>query len=202
MAEPEYKRLTRSCRRNVIGSSGSLWLGKDHVLCVESTGYSEAYKRFYFRDIQALITRQTNTRNVWTFILAVSGAFCLLIALLNLNSIGVLITFLCFSAPLIVGLLSNLTLGPTCTCQIRTAVQTEYLPLNRIRRARKFFESIRPLIAEAQGQLTAEEIPARLRKLNTMIPSPAPGAATPDFQAPDTSGNVIDDPNLPPRIIS
>jgi hypothetical protein len=201
MDDIEYKRLTRSCRRNIIGSSGSLWLGKDHVLCVQSTGYSESYKRYYFRDIQAFITRKTNANVVWVIIWGVLAAFCILIGLAHRVDNGALPIFLTLSVPFLAAALLSLTLGPTCSCQVRTAVQTEYLPLIRLRKAHKFFDAIRPLIAEAQGRLAAEEIPARLREREAMYSSPAP-AATPVFQAPVAAENVMGDPDIPPRIAS
>src|SRR4051794_11160105 len=62
---PKYERLTRSRPRTRFGlvstGNGSLWLGPDHLLCIDSSGYTENYKRFYFRDIQALFIRETNT---------------------------------------------------------------------------------------------------------------------------------------------
>ena len=53
MAEAEYQRLTRAHPRSgfavAFAARSSLWLGKDHLLCIDSTGFSESYKRFYFR---------------------------------------------------------------------------------------------------------------------------------------------------------
>src|ERR1017187_936684 len=36
----------------------TLWLGPDHLLLVDSTRFSETYKRFYLRDIQTVIIRK------------------------------------------------------------------------------------------------------------------------------------------------
>ena len=78
MAEREYKRLTRRGRQTTISSvssvSSNLWLGKDHLLLVESNGYSERYKRFYFKDIQALIIRKTKVGIIRAVVLGV-GVF-------------------------------------------------------------------------------------------------------------------------------
>src|SRR5438477_12551721 len=75
MAEKEYQRLTRARPRSkfAVVSSGnsSLWLGKDHLLCIDSNGYTENYKRFYFRDIQALLIRKTERRKWWGLVFAV-----------------------------------------------------------------------------------------------------------------------------------
>ena len=62
MAEKEYQRLTRARLRRAgfftaVATRSSLWLGKDHLLCIDSNGYGEDYKRFYFRDIQTITLR-------------------------------------------------------------------------------------------------------------------------------------------------
>ncbi|HWI55617.1 MAG TPA: hypothetical protein VNZ22_00220, partial [Bacillota bacterium] len=73
MAEPDhpaYERLTRAYPRSgfavAVAARSSLWLGPDHLLCIETTGYTETYKRFYFRDIQAVLIRQTKRQRNWT----------------------------------------------------------------------------------------------------------------------------------------
>ena len=39
-------------------NGGSVWLGRDHVLSVRSMRFLEEYKRYYYRDIQALMVRE------------------------------------------------------------------------------------------------------------------------------------------------
>jgi hypothetical protein len=57
---------------------------------------------------------------------------------------------------------SNLLQGPTCECQLRTAVQTEKLvSLGRLRNALKALEILRPRIVAAQGELTVEQLYAK-----------------------------------------
>lgn len=172
MAEQKYKRLTRERGSGLFGNlslaRSSLWLGEDHLLFVERTGYSENYKRFFFRDIQALTIRRTKTRLWANFILAILLVLSGLIvwaASDEWGESGLLITagiaFVLFGIPL---LLNNL-FGPTCACEIRTAVQKESLPsLCRVSKTRKVMNRIRPLIAAAQGQLTGEEVAARMRE--------------------------------------
>lgn len=197
MAEKEYQRLTRARLRRAgfftaVATRSSLWLGKDHLLRIDSNGYGEDYKRFYFRDIQAVILVATKRRLVLNWILGVPTAFCIISWAYNLvfnqhfNLSGVItgvVLTLMFGVPLLV---NNLR-GPTCTCQLRTAVQTEDLPsLNRFRRARKILDRLRPLIAAAQGQLAPEEIPARMQELVSQY----------------SKGYIVEDPNAPPRIRS
>jgi hypothetical protein len=74
--------------------------------------------------------------------------------------------------------LLNLWRGPTCVTHIKTAVQTEKLPpWNRLRGARKEMKRIRPLILQAQGELSAEELKSRLAGLaQPRAQEPNPGA--------------------------
>src|SRR5689334_4799537 len=72
----EYRKLKgRGVRRQgwIAGSRTfcSLWVGADHFLQIDSTGgFVEEYKRFYFKDIQALYCRKTNKGLITTIILA------------------------------------------------------------------------------------------------------------------------------------
>lgn len=179
MAEKEYQRLTRARLRRtgalaVFATRSSLWLGKDHLLCIDSTGgYAEEYKRFYFRDIQAITLRKTKRRPILNWILAVPLAMCSAVLIVGLVDISRrpfqtddYWGFVGWGTPfaLVLGLMIINTLrGPGCVCHLRTAVQTEVLPsLNRLRRARKVLDRIRPLVAAAQGTLSPEEIASHL----------------------------------------
>ena len=162
MPEKEYQRLTRGRPRSgfavAFTSRSSLWLGRDHLLCVDTSGYTESYKRFYFRDIQAVTLVATNRRTVWNGVLVVPVVFCLAGLVNSLFSIprdagAAIIAWAIVSAVFIVPLLINNLLGPACTGYLRTAVQIEELPsLSRLRRARKVLERLRPFIIAVQGR--------------------------------------------------
>jgi len=85
--EKEYRKLPgRGFRkRSLLEVSRmlcTLWLGKDHLLLVDSLGgYSEDYKRFYYRDIQALIIRKTTGGRTANLVLAGFAALFLLAGL-------------------------------------------------------------------------------------------------------------------------
>jgi len=199
MADREYHRLTRSRSRSIFGiistSRSSLWLGKDHLLCIDTTGYNENYKRFYYRDIQALTFRKTDGWIVMAGVFALLAGGFGLIAVFGGDPI-VAWVFGILAGICALVLILNLAAGPGCKCFLRTAVQTEELiSLNRLRRARKALERLRPLIAEAQGVLAAEEIPARMRAWtgSSALEGQSPGGA-PGFE--------VDDPNAPPRMVS
>lgn len=173
MAEPQYKRLTRergSSQLVVFAvTRSSLWLGDDHLLLVECTGYSESYKRFFFRDIQAFTIQKNKRRMAWNWVWGALLFLSLLIVCAasydNWRAMGTLvagsIVLVIFGIPL---LLNNL-FGSTCSCEIRTAVQTENLPsLCRVPKTQRIMNRIRPLIIAAQGQLTGDEIASRMRE--------------------------------------
>lgn len=201
--EIKYKRLTRSAARAgfvvAFQSRTSLWLGPDHLLSVDSTGYTETYKRFYFRDIQAVVVQKTKAFQVLNFFLGLAVLVLLLLTIAvvpktaaSWNSegpAGVIILGI-FIGLFVLFLSLNLIAGPTCKTFLRTAVQIEPLPsLGRVRRMRKVLKKIHPLIVAAQGgELSPEAISAQLREWSEPS-APQPSPAT-----------VEDDPNAPPRL--
>jgi hypothetical protein len=133
------------------GRRVQLWEGRDHLLLVEWDGYREYYKRFYFRDIQALIvqpTREALFLNAPLVVLVLG--FGILAA--TLQETGFRIFFLVLAALAGVLLVSNLVAGRSCRTYIQTAVQRdELVSLNRLRRATAVVDQLRPLILAAQA---------------------------------------------------
>jgi hypothetical protein len=184
----EYRRLPgRGIKRQgfLAGSftarRARLWLGQDHLLSVESQWYTEEYRRFYFRDIQAIIIRKTLTGRIINIVLGVLALLNLLGAFASTD--GLRVFWSVIMGVFAFFLLLNTLAGPTSACHLRTAVQTEELAsLRRVRRARKVLARVRPLIAEAQGELTPEEIAGRTEPVaGSAFSAPAapPGAAPP-----------------------
>lgn len=163
--QKEYTRL-RGQSRTAFAVSGiarcSLWAGKDHMLYVANEGYTEEYRRFYYKDIQAILVRRTVAGPVGTAILSIFTA-CMLLWLLyglsegwhwgGLLALGIVTLF--FLIPLLVNILK----GPTCATYIRTAVQTEQVhSLSRLRAAMKVVRWLRETIEEVQGRFSAEHV--------------------------------------------
>ncbi|HUA39339.1 MAG TPA: hypothetical protein VMA35_13185 [Candidatus Sulfopaludibacter sp.] len=176
----------------------SLWLGKDHLLCVDSSGYSETYKRFYFRDIQAVTVQQTDRHLWWSAILGLLtfAFFIITIATTPKTSPaqwtgdevagGIILGGI--TALFVLLLLVNLFKGRACKCFLRTAVQIEELPsLNRLRRARKTLARLRPLVVAAQGELAPEEISSRMRSTAGTPPQTSTATAPDAAAAPPTT---------------
>lgn len=201
MADKEYIQIARPRRRSgflaATATRSSLWLGKDHLLCVETNGYTETYKRFYFRDIQAFTGLQTRRRAGFFCLLSLPVLLCIVVFIAGaieisgrgINSsdyVGIYwwgLALVVFCVPLIV----NQLRGPGCKCSIRSAVQEEEIPaFKRIKQVDKIMARVRPLITAAQGTVTREDIPARFRELATQ----------------NQPRLVVDDPLLPPRIVN
>ncbi len=197
-AEREYSKLAPPRQRGTLATRVGLWLGPDHLLCVETEGYAESYKRFYFRDIQAITLRRTSRMLVLGLF---TGGCTSFFAILTVGVgdetakwiFGVLTVL--FAIPFI----ANFIYGPTCRCELRTAVQTEDLPsLSRIRRAQKVIARLQPLIAEAQGQLNEAEVPQLMQELAAGGTLPAHLRGRDDPNAPPVIGRSAAPPTPPP----
>lgn len=185
MAKSEYQRLSfaRSSGAFAVAfmTRTSLWLGADHLLLVSSTGYTETYKRFYFRDIQAFVVQRTAAATVTNIVLTILLVLTLAPALAA-QSPGIKIFFFTLAGLFALVMIINLLLGQTCRCFLRTAVQTEPLPpLNRVRRAQKMFARLRPFLVAAQGgELTPQMISDLMQeRFQPPLPAEAPAFADP-----------------------
>jgi len=160
-----------------------LYQGPDHLLLVASSGYNENYKRFYFRDIQAITVRASARGKVWN---AIWGLLTLSAAAIALQVGGVAFVVWSIIAGIFFILLAvHFAFGPTCICQIQTAVQTRPLPsLNRLRRARKVIARLRPIIEGAQEPMSSSELSQRIDETRRgAAPSPvvSPPGTSPDL---------------------
>ncbi len=151
----EYTRLPGKGRSGLI-TIETLWAGENHLLAIFNRRFSEEYKRFYFNDIQAVITQKTHNGKIINIVLGLLIAFFSLFLLPGWSGFpGVMTGFL------LLLLMINLLRGPTCHTYIRTAIQTERIPsLHRLRTAEKVMDRLKPLIEKAQGALRREDIVA------------------------------------------
>jgi hypothetical protein len=161
----EYQRLPGRGPRvdgSLLTGFSRLWLAGDHLLLVERTGYTESYKRFYFRDIQAVMIRKTANAAMTSSILGIFALVFILWALAVDNLPG-RVTLWIIGGIFAFFTLISLWRGPSCVVHIKTSVQTEQLPpWNRLRAARRGMERIRPRLLEAQGAYFPEELKAEL----------------------------------------
>jgi hypothetical protein len=165
MAQTEYQRLTRTKSQHgvVTSARSSLWLGDDHLLRIDSSGYTENYRRFYLRDIQAVIIRKTIGMQIWVLVFGMLALVSAMFAVGVSDPIAIGIWWGLVGLFLLL-LTINLLRGPCCAFHIKTAVQLEPIPaITRIRRAHQMLDRLRPLLAAAQGQVSREEILARFQ---------------------------------------
>jgi len=151
--EKVYRRLPG--REAGLLNYSRLWLGPDHLLLARTTFFSEEYKRFYFRDIQAVVTRRTERREILSVILAFTAIVFGVMSVFTTSGWRIFLSVM--TGIVLLALLVNWLRGPTCVCHLRTAVQTEELsPLKRFRATRKVIERLKPTIEKAQGPLGPE----------------------------------------------
>lgn len=166
MAEQPFKYHRLPGGRRISFGYESLYLGPDHLLAVRGRGWIEEYKRFYFRDIQALITRKTAVGAVQNLAAMILGVLFLIPIITSKDPEawwwGVP------AAVCLLILIGNWWRGPTCLCHIQTAVQIEKLPsLHILKKANRAIAILRQHIEAAQGQLTPE-IVSSLTGANTL----------------------------------
>ncbi len=190
----EYRRISRTALIAPSSLPSALYVGSDHLLCVKAQFFSERYKRFYYQDIQAIITRRTSAGKVWNIVLAIAAGLPASASLIWGPGGGGAIFGWIVAGFFSILLAINWMRGPTCACHILTAVQTEHLPsLNRLRTAGKTIGRLKALIEQAQGQLPGGEIEiTQAEAPHSAVPAPQPAAFPAQvLQAPRSyRGNV------------
>jgi hypothetical protein len=156
-----YTRLTRTTG-SLFGYK-SLWLAPDHLLMVNSTGYSEEYSRVQLRDIKGFFVTDSSRRLWWNIFWGLAAFFPGLVAAITFfrgnTPVGSLILFV----PAVIFLGWNQLLGPSCCTYVVTGVQTARLPsVVRRRKFHKILTRLEPMINSAQAGLTlaASDLPA------------------------------------------
>jgi hypothetical protein len=157
-ASSVYKKMPGNWRAPF--ARRTLWQGPDHLLWVEKTLMQEHYRRFYFKDIQAVIVRRNWRHHVWTLFWAVLVCAGAGLAMLSAETPDLPDFFVPAGFALlgVIALLINWFRGPCCEFYLQTAVQLERLTnMVRQRRALKMADRIKALTEKAQGpfQMTA-----------------------------------------------
>ena len=157
---PVYKKLPG--RGTNFLERITLYLAPDHLLYVSSTGFSESYRRFYYRDIHSVTVRKTATGLLFN-VLSGTLLFLCLVGALSTGGAAGWIGWGISAALCVTLLLINVLRGPTCVCDIHTAVQSRRLySVNRLRRAARLLAVLRPLLLAAQGQIDPDELQQRI----------------------------------------
>lgn len=172
-----YTRVPGRRRGTILSST--VWMGDDHLLLVRNSRFSETYKRFFYRDIEALLIRRGPRFSVSPYWLLtfVALLFGMLIAIPSRSRTGIWMIVAGLIAMMVYLAVECLFLS--CTTSIQTAVSSEELnALFRTRHALKAARLIATKIEEFQGpaERLAFERPAQ--------PLPPLPAAAPHIDAP------------------
>lgn len=149
----------------------SLWVGRDHLIYVQGSGYliplAEVYKRYRFEDIQAIsISKKSRIGAAILYalgLLSFAGPLVLVLALIDEGDFGmgsaVSISILALGALLFTRLLlRHLILGPTCVCDLQTSLSRDRIrPLGRFHSARQCVDILAEKIQSAQVPLREAE---------------------------------------------
>jgi hypothetical protein len=148
-----YRKLPG--RLHGIGYGSSVWMAPDHLLLVSTRMFREEYKRFYLRDIQAIVMATRPRFQISTRSLAIAFAWLFPWIFWVLLPAGFGLVWWAGAAVLIgTWLVFAFFFG--CTCRLYTAVSNDPLPsLYRTWTARKFLDEVKPWIDEAQGSIEA-----------------------------------------------
>jgi hypothetical protein len=142
-------------RRGFIFSAG-LWTGSDHILSVKGARFQEQYKRFYFRDIQAIVVTKVPRFIVTTPIVALAALLLIGLLIVRLRLPALTDWLWLLLAALTAGWI-YVSVAQSCTCRLYTAVSREDLPsLYRMWTARKAVAELERRIAEVQGVFTED----------------------------------------------
>jgi hypothetical protein len=158
--DPNYRRLASGSLG--LASRASYWAGPDHLLMVQVENYTEGYRRVAYRDVQAVVVRQTQFRR-WVGAISLLGTILSFVGLAGVTFGGDgsvvtegweagVVVLSCLAAVCVGVVLWNALAGPSCCCEIRTAVQMLVLPgLRRRSKVERFVGAFAPLVEAAQG---------------------------------------------------
>lgn len=148
-----YRKLPGRRRGLVFGSS--LWLAPDHLLLVRSSRFSEDYRRFYLRDIQAVVMTRTARFHVPAWVWFAPLLLLVLTPFVIAGSIPMWVV--AAAAALLLAWWLFVSLTRSCVCRLYTAVSSEELPsLCRLRPARKALAILEERIAAVQGAMPVD----------------------------------------------
>lgn len=169
--EKEYRRLPgKGLKKGSLISlhriRASLYAGKDHLLCVYNSVYEEEYRRYYYKDIQAFVLRKTPRRDIWALVFFLPALFSFYLFAFGDQETPWRIFYgsgLAFFS----GLLAvDLFRGTTADCYLQTATSREPLPsFGRLKNAKKAIAILKPLIQNAQGEMSTSEIAEKAKIL-------------------------------------
>lgn len=169
----QIRRLPgRSIRHFGLGfQRHQLWISESHVLYREISGYREEVKRFYHRDIQAIVCTPTGSWKVCNWLaggLLVFLAICGVVFAYQGYMVPFALAWIAATLALTI-LLGNLVLGPSCSTTLYTAAaEAPLYSLGRKRSAEKAIARIGEFVQHAQRDLA--EVPRAAETVAESLP--------------------------------
>ena len=161
-ATRQYEKLPG--RTSYFAGVAKLWAHKDYLLGVTTYFGVENYRRYFFRDIEALMIRRTKARFWWNLAFGTCAGLFGVGALgfwmasrgteANLASvwIGFAIGLGTIAGLFLIAMIWNSLRGATCVLVAQMATGSQSLPgVTRVGPARKILARVAPLILEAQS---------------------------------------------------
>jgi branched-subunit amino acid transport protein len=157
-----YRKLPGT-RRGFIQKS-SVWAGPDHLLLVRGSRFRDEYKRFYYRDVQAIAVARAPRFHISTRAAAIAVACWVAAAVVQFGLAASRVISKPFATEaggawliVLVVVWAYVSGKASCRCRIYTAVSGDELPsVYRRWTARKFLAAVEPLIAQTQGTIAGE----------------------------------------------
>lgn len=155
-SNPDYVKFP--ARHWKLFGTDRVWFAPDHLLLVVSNfGISEDYKRFYFKDIQAVNVMKTVAAKAKAIVGSVLLLLWAILAALLFSfsdmSVGGTILLVLIGAGLAAYVISRFVRGPSCRCVVYSSVQRQVLsPVKSIKTADRFLEKLVPQIEAVQGK--------------------------------------------------
>ena len=149
-----------TCRR-IAGRRGfsgqSLYATDDFLLCVNGGVFQETYRRFYYRDIQAILLRKTGKRSIMivlSIIAMVAAAVLSMDAFMYARAYTLspaVILWLTVALLSAASLVWNIASRGQCVCYIQTPVSIQRLPVTCVRAAQRLMAELSTRIEAAQA---------------------------------------------------
>jgi hypothetical protein len=174
-----YTKLTPT-RRTFFGHT-QLWLAPDHILLLISSILAEDYKRFSFSDIQSIVVTELPSRVVPQVIMILAAlAWMALWFAVDLTFFKW--SFVVTGSLALLWSIVDIARGPRCRCYLHTRVSKELLaPVSRVRIARNFLATVRPMTEAAQGVLAPAQLDTAEAPYASWEPEPPQIVASPGY---------------------
>lgn len=180
-AEGKYRRLPG--RRQGLITRASLWMGSDHILLVKSSWFREEYKRFYLRDIQAIVVARGPRFYLSTPILVLAVIWLFSGFFMGAWPFAVAVTWGVVTTVMLAAWLA-ISMMYGCRCRLYTAVSRDDLPCYRTWTARRFLRQVQPRIEQLQGAVQAGWAEAERTNAGPAVAAMAPVDPRPKVVAP------------------